>query len=149
MTMRYDPDRHHRRSIRLRGYDYASAGAYFVTICAQGRMCLFGEIAGREMALNGAGEMVRRLWDELPTRYPGVTLDAFVLMPNHLHGILVIMGTASTGSDSRGESRRVCPPRIRPDSCAAEAPEAEGEHARGDSRGRKTGPGSPLRKRRG
>ncbi|MBM3188247.1 MAG: transposase [Chloroflexi bacterium] len=107
MTIPYDPDRHHRRSIRLRGYDYASAGAYFVTLCAQGKACLFGDVAGHEMVLNGAGEMVRRVWDELATRYPGVALDAFVLMPNHLHGIIVLQ--PAVGAAPRGRPLRGCP----------------------------------------
>lgn len=59
--MRYDPDRHHRRSIRLPDYDYAQPGAYFVTVCAQGRECLFGDIVGDEMIPNEAGRMVRKL----------------------------------------------------------------------------------------
>ncbi|MBM3190823.1 MAG: transposase [Chloroflexi bacterium] len=126
--MRYAPDRHHRRSIRLRGYDYASAGAYFVTLCAQGKACLFGDVAGHEMVLNGAGEMVRRVWDELATHYPGVALDAFVLMPNHLHGIIVIEGIAPASDDRRGESRRVFAPRIRPDPPPRRD---EGEHRAG------------------
>jgi REP element-mobilizing transposase RayT len=89
--MPFDPARHHRRSIRLRGYDYSQAGAYFVTICSQGRDCLFGSITGGAVALSPAGERVAA-WEDLPARYPGVDLDAWVLMPNHLHGILVLHG---------------------------------------------------------
>ena len=89
-TMKYDPDIHHRRSIRLRGYDYSSAGAYFVTICTQGREYLFGDIADGAMHLNGAGRMVAEWWLKLPDKFPGVMLDEYVIMPNHFHGIIVI-----------------------------------------------------------
>lgn len=90
--MTYNPDIHHRRSIRLKGYDYSSAGAYFVTICVHGRECLFGRIIDYKMQLNNAGKMVENVWLELPGRFPDVVLDAFVVMPNHFHGILFIVG---------------------------------------------------------
>jgi REP element-mobilizing transposase RayT len=90
--MRYDPEKHHRRSIRLRGYDYSQAGAYFVTICIQNRECLFGEIVDGEMRLNDVGRMVLSVWAELPRHYEGVDIDGFVAMPNHIHGIIVLVG---------------------------------------------------------
>ncbi len=77
-----------RRSIRLQGYDYSSAGAYFITICTQNRACLFGEISDGTMQLNDAGQMVERVWQSLLQRFPHVCLDAFVVMPNHVHGIV-------------------------------------------------------------
>jgi REP element-mobilizing transposase RayT len=86
------PDIHHRRSIHLQGYDYAQAGAYFFTICTQNRECLFGEVADGETILNEAGRMVEAMWDGLPGRFPTVELDQFVVMPNHIHGILVLVG---------------------------------------------------------
>ena len=88
--MRYDPERHHRRSIRLRGYDYRAAGAYFITIVVQDRACLFGEVVEGAMRLNDAGRMVERWWLELNRRFPHVSTDAYVVMPNHFHGIVVI-----------------------------------------------------------
>lgn len=88
--MNYNPNIHHRRSIRLRGYNYSQAGAYFVTICTQHRLCLFGEIVDRTMMLNVAGQMVETVWQELPHRFPQIVMDAFVVMPNHMHGIIVI-----------------------------------------------------------
>lgn len=88
--MSYNPDLHHRRSIRLKGYDYAQAGAYFVTINLEHRLCLFGEIKNGAMNLNPAGKMVLRVWEEIPQKYPGVDIDAFVVMPNHIHGIIVL-----------------------------------------------------------
>ena len=90
--MTYDPKKHHRRSIRLRGHDYSGGGAYFITICTQDRECLFGRVAKDEMILNEAGRNIQRVWEELPQRFPTVVLDAFQLMPNHLHGLLVIPG---------------------------------------------------------
>ncbi len=80
--MRYDPDKHDRHSIRLPGYDYAQSGAYFVTIVTQGRECLFDDAI-----LQGIAES---FWLRLPKRFSHVSLDAWVVMPNHLHGILII-----------------------------------------------------------
>ena len=91
--MPYNPDIHHRRSIRLKGYDYALAGAYFVTIVTQGRVCMFGDITNGVMQLNAAGQIVQAAWDDLPQHYPHMTLDAFVVMPNHVHGVIILMDT--------------------------------------------------------
>jgi len=96
--MKYDPQCHHRRSIRLKGYDYAQAGAYFVTICTRERACLFGEVVDGEMRLNDAGRMVERCWLDIPRHFPHVELDAFVIMPNHIHGIIVITSDPDVGA---------------------------------------------------
>jgi len=88
--MPYDPQRHHRRSIRLRGYDYSNAGVYFVTLCVRDRTCLFGEVLDGAMRLNDMGRKVEGLWKELPSRFPRVAIDEFVVMPNHFHGIIVL-----------------------------------------------------------
>jgi putative transposase len=77
--MTYNPAKHHRRSIRLRGYDYTSPGAYFVTICVQGQDCALGDVLDGEMTLSDAGRIVQACWDDLPTHYPHVELDAFVI----------------------------------------------------------------------
>ncbi|TAK32134.1 MAG: hypothetical protein EPO21_16035 [Chloroflexota bacterium] len=90
--MRYDPAVHHRRSIRLKGYDYAQAGAYFVTICALDRQCVFGEIADGEMRLNKVGEITRPELLKLPGRFSGIVLDQYVIMPNHLHVLILFAG---------------------------------------------------------
>ena len=79
---------HRRRSIRLAGSDYSRAGAYFVTDCVQDRACLFGGVVEGHMPVNAAGEMVQSVWHEIPAVYPGVDVDAFVVMPNHVHGII-------------------------------------------------------------
>jgi putative transposase len=92
MKQPYDPRKHHRRSIRLRGYDYAAPCAYFVTVCVQGRECLLGAVVDGEMVPNPAGWMVQRVWDELPGHYPGVETDTFAALPNHVHGIVVLTG---------------------------------------------------------
>lgn len=90
--MTFDPDIRHRRSIRLKGYDYSEAGASFVTICTQGMEYLFGDIGDNEMRLNDAGTMVRDLWHKIPDHFPHTDIDEFVVMPNHVHGIIVIVG---------------------------------------------------------
>jgi len=94
-TMTFNPDIHHRRSIRLRDYDYTSAGAYFVTICTQGKECLFGRIDGEVMVANDAGWLVESVWYSLSERFSGTELDAFVIMPNHVHFIVFLVGTSS------------------------------------------------------
>jgi REP element-mobilizing transposase RayT len=91
-NMTYDPRIHHRRSIRLRGYDYAGGGAYFVTICTQDGIFLFGQIVEGEMILSEEGSIVQRIWDTLPQRFVSLVLDAFQMMPNHLHAIFVLPG---------------------------------------------------------
>ena len=93
VPMKYNRDIHHRRSIRLRGYDYSQAGAYFVTICAQGRECLFGDISTElGMRLNDSGRMVRRWYLELENKFHDIQCDDFICMPNHAHFIIVNMG---------------------------------------------------------
>ena len=79
--MTYNPDKHHRRSIRLAGYDYTQAGGYHVTLVTHGRECLFGEVVEGEMRLNWGGQVARREWVRLARRFPHVQLDAFVVMP--------------------------------------------------------------------
>jgi REP element-mobilizing transposase RayT len=90
----YDPRVRRRRSIRLKGYDYARAGAYFITICTRGRACLFGDLVAGKMRLNDFGKIVQATWSHLPDHYQ-IELDAFIVMPNHVHGIVVIGGTAA------------------------------------------------------
>jgi REP element-mobilizing transposase RayT len=88
--MIHGPSRRHRRSIRLKGYDYSQEGAYFITICTQDRVCLFGDIVDGKMRLNDKGQHVEKCWHEILVHFPNVELDEFVIMPNHVHGILVI-----------------------------------------------------------
>ncbi len=88
--MAYNPQFHHRRSIRLKGYDYAQAGAYFITICCQNKECRFGKIENGEMYLNRFGIIACNEWIKLPERFPNFELDVFQVMPNHMHGIIVL-----------------------------------------------------------
>jgi REP element-mobilizing transposase RayT len=89
-----------RRTIRLKDYDYAQNGAYFLTFCVQQRECLFGEINDQgNMKLNDAGQMIEKWWKKLSDKFPEVEIDEYVIMPNHFHGILVIVGA----------DPRVCP----------------------------------------
>lgn len=88
--MQYDPQLHHRRSVRLKGHDYAMAGAYFVTVVARDDVCLFGDVADEAVHLNDVGRITRAVWVYLPVHFPRLALDAFVIMPNHIHGIITI-----------------------------------------------------------
>ncbi len=107
-----------RRSMRLQGYDYSRAGAYFVTLCSQNRECLFGEIAGGEMVLNEYGKIVRDEWLESAQIRNEIGLDEFVVMPNHFHGIVWIHNGVETTTDRRGD-RPVAPTGPRPRSLGA------------------------------
>ncbi|MGF1522371.1 MAG: hypothetical protein ACFBSF_08650, partial [Leptolyngbyaceae cyanobacterium] len=115
--MSYDPDKHHRRSIRLKNFDYASPGAYFITICAYRRRCLFGEIIDGEMHLNKLGHVVRDCWRAIPDHFSHVELDEWVVMPNHMHGIVIIVddrgGIGISGGGMANPSphgREICKP---------------------------------------
>jgi len=79
-----------RKSIRLKNYDYSRAGLYFITICAQGHKCIFGQIKGGQMELSEAGRIVESVWEQLPSHYPTMQLGEFIIMPNHIHGIICI-----------------------------------------------------------
>jgi len=101
--MKYNPDIHHRKSIRLKHYDYSQNGAYFVTICTQERACLFGEIINGKMVMNNAGRMVQNVWDGIESHYVGINTDAFIVMPNHFHGIIVIVGSGPRACPDVGD----------------------------------------------
>jgi putative transposase len=112
MMARYDPLKHHRHSIRLKGYDYGRAGAYFVTTVNQGRLCVYGEIVNGEMFLNAAGQMIEKWWLELNHKFPTIETDAYVVIPNHFHGIIIITddaGETAVGADLVGADLRVRP----------------------------------------
>jgi len=90
--MPYNRDRHHRHSIRLRGYDYRSPGVYFVTLCTHQRQNLFGVVRDGVMQPNDFGRVVAALWSRIPEHDPRIRLDAFQVMPNHVHGLIEIVG---------------------------------------------------------
>jgi len=116
VPMKYNRDIHHRRSIRLRGYDYSQAGAYFITICAQDRECLFGDISTEPgMRLNDSGRMVGRWYLELENKFHDIQCDDYICMPNHTHFIIVNAGAdlrvcLDGGNDSNnGRTHRSAP----------------------------------------
>lgn len=99
IIMPYDPKKHHRRSIRLKGYDYGSEGLYFVTICTHQRLPLFGQIEDGEMHLTDIGKRVTDFFNALPEKYPQIGLGEFVVMPNHFHCILEIKKSENNVTD--------------------------------------------------
>lgn len=104
-----------RKSIRLKQYDYASAGWYYVTICTQNRECIFGEIVDGGLILNQAGEMVNRWLVKIPERFANIQLDEFQIMPNHIHAIIVIRHGRTHGSAPTIRSSPVgVDPRVDP-----------------------------------
>jgi REP element-mobilizing transposase RayT len=100
--MSFNSDIHHRHSIRLKDYDYSQAGAYFVTLCAWQRECLFGDIVDGEMQMNALGQVVLDEWNRTPEKRAQVSLDESVVMPNHFHGIIVIDGSTFDGGNVVG-----------------------------------------------
>ena len=118
--MSYHPEEDHRRSIRLLGYDYSQPGAYFVTICTQGRVCLFGEVVDEDVRLSRFGLIVADCWENFSDHFASVDPDKFLVMPNHIHGVLNIVqnrrGTACRAPTVRaqlfGQSRRHSLPTI-------------------------------------
>ena len=97
--MKYNPDIHHRRSIRLKGYDYSQAGLYFITICTHNRLCIFGIIKNDEMILNDAGKMIGNWYRELECKFSDIKCHKMIVMPNHVHFIV----------ENVGADLRVCP----------------------------------------
>ena len=96
--MAFDSDRHHRRSVRLKGYDYAQGGAYFVTVCIQHWECLLGDVVDGQMVLSEWGLIASEAWERVAQHWPTVGLDGFVVMPNHFHGIVVLGGEEGGGT---------------------------------------------------
>lgn len=88
----YNPQKHHRRSIRLQGYDYSQEGLYFITICCQNRAYLFGKIVDGKMILNDAGLQAETCWQDIPNHFPNAILHEYIIMPNHIHGIIEFVG---------------------------------------------------------
>ncbi len=97
-----------RKSMRLPGYDYTTAGAYFITVCTYNREYLFGKYENSAIILNDAGKMISDVWYEIPNYYPGNNIDAFVVMPNHIHGIIFV-GTGPCACPIEGRPQGVAP----------------------------------------
>lgn len=100
--MPFDPQRHHRRSVRLRGFDYGGPGAYFVTLCTRRRAPIFGRVAEDDVRLTACGAIAADEWRRIAVVRPYVRLDAFVVMPDHLHGLLVLPGGAGAAARAYG-----------------------------------------------
>ncbi len=106
-TNHYNPKIHHRRSIRLSGYDYSQEGAYFITICCQDKVCRFGVIENDKMMLNECGLIAASEWIALPNRFVNIEVDVFQIMPNHIHGIIIVKDVGATlavAQDGMGET---------------------------------------------
>ena len=101
MNKRQTPQHNNRKPLRLAGYDYTKPGAYFVTVCTQNRACILGEAFGDKIILSNAGDLVEKNWQDLTNRYPTVELDIFVVMPNHIHGVLFLSGKTKLGQIMR------------------------------------------------
>jgi putative transposase len=98
MIQRFDSNQTSRRPLRLKEYDYSQGGAYFVTVCAKHRKMLFGDIVEEGMRLSPFGLVVKECWQDLPRHYHSLELDAFIVMPNHVHGIFMITGNPNVGA---------------------------------------------------
>jgi len=114
--MKYNPNIHHRQSIRLRGYDYSQPGAYFVTICTHKKQCWFGEVRNSTMYRNQIGNLVAQEWLKSPQVRDNLKLDAWVVMPNHLHGIVWLIETrrGATLAPSTLAPSTLAPPTLAP-----------------------------------
>jgi len=123
--MLYKPDQHHRRSLRLKGYNYSSPGFYLVTICTQDRACLFGQVSDDVMTLNGIGRMIEKVWTEIPEHYPNIGIDGMIIMPNHVHGIIAILPVGGVGPCAY--PNETSPPGKNNDQCIKNG------HPRGDA----------------
>jgi putative transposase len=88
--MSYNPLIHHRKSIRLKEYNYSQPGEYFVTMCTHDKKCVFGKVMEENTLLSPIGEIAKKCWEEIPEHYPCVILDEYAIMPNHVHGIIII-----------------------------------------------------------
>ena len=100
-----------RRSTRLGGYNYSEPGAYFVTVCVRDRKCLLGEVKNGTTRLNQSGKIVLNIWNELPGRFPFVEIDEFVVMPNHIHGIIVLIDDVGAPFMAPGENKSILLPQ--------------------------------------
>jgi len=99
----HNSNRHNRHSIRLKGYDYSRQGLYYITLCCKDRICLFGEIIDGKMILNDAGKIADECWNQIPEHFPNTILHEYIVMPNHIHGIIEIIETHDNQDTCRGE----------------------------------------------
>jgi len=115
---KFGPKIHHRRSIRLKGYDYSQAGEYFVTIVTWQRECMFGDVVNGNVALNEFGRIVEKWWNQIPAHFPSVDTLTFVIMPNHIHGIIIINddgrgAVSAPENETQNQGEMTSPLRVR------------------------------------
>jgi len=119
--MKYNSDSHPKKSLRLKEYDYSRLGAYFITICTYEKECIFGKVENEYMLLNQFGKIVLEFWNNLPERYANIKLDSFVIMPNHVHGIIKIIDTVgaihelplqTANTNQKTKRRRMLIPKV-------------------------------------
>ena len=110
--MKYDSNIHHRRSIRLKEYDYSWTGWYYITICVKDRECSLGKTRNDGVVLSDVGKIAEKCWKEIPHHFHGVDLDAYIIMPNHLHGIVIINNPSRRGVQLNAPTEDV--PRLSP-----------------------------------
>jgi putative transposase len=130
--MAYDPNKHNRKSIRLKGYDYAQAGLYFVTICVQHRRCLFGEIQNGQLHLNPAGKMIEKWYAELEKKFPDIQCHEKIIMPNHIHFIVENVGMPAR-TQIHKNTNTIPPVRADLRVCPNEKPEIDSTDSEIDS----------------
>jgi len=118
--MSYNPQKHHRRSIRLPGYDYSQPGFYFVTIRVHGGECLLGTVVDQEMQLSELGQIANDFWAQVQAHFPNVSIDTFGIMPNHLH-VIVAIHSPSEVAESTEENKATLPLQKTPDDAIADA----------------------------
>jgi REP element-mobilizing transposase RayT len=138
-SSKYNPLIHHRRSIRLQGYDYSQTGLYFITICIHNRQCLFGRIENNEMQLSEFGCIAHKQWSTLNERFPHIQLDEFQIMPNHMHGIVHIVGAtlavARNNQDAVARNNQDAVARNNQDAVARNNQDAVADDGRGNDKG--------------
>jgi putative transposase len=117
---KYNPNIHHRRTIRLKGYDYSQTGLYFITICTKNRGCLFGEIRNGKMVLNDAGDIANKCWYQITNHFPNTILHEHIIMPNHVHGIIEITVGANNHSPENHSPENHSPENHSPENHSPE-----------------------------
>lgn len=132
---RYNPGIYHRRSIRLKGYDYSQAGLYFITICCQDRICRFGHVKNGEIILNDAGKLIETEWLNLKTRFSGIKLHDYVVMPNHFHAILEIVGATLVVAPNDDDAQNVSGTHNDDDSKNVSGTQNDGDLQKGQPQG--------------
>ena len=138
MANKYNPDIHHRRSIRLKGYDYSQSGLYFITLCAVNKICMFGNVVDGKMQLNDIGQLVEQEWlNTINIRHDDVRLHNYIVMPNHFHAIIEIR---------RGESHSPQSHSSQPHSPQSHSPQTinEGNINKNDSPQRMKSPSKTV-----